>query len=153
MRLASLVLAFSLGLPALVATGCGGSGKQVQAPAASLYDRLGQKPAIEVVVDKFLANVVADTRINAFFAHLDQAGVAKLRGHLIDQVCQATGGPCTYGGKTMRETHAGMGITEEQFGALVEDLSKALDEAGARPADRDELLGALAGMKPDIVGL
>lgn len=150
MRLASLALCAALALP--FAAACGGH-KEVKAPTMSLYDRLGQKPAIEVVVDKFLANVVADTRINTFFAHLDQAGVARLRGLLIDQVCQATGGPCTYGGKTMRETHTGMGITDEQFGALVEDLSKALDEAGAKPADRDELLGALGGMKGDIVGL
>lgn len=148
MRIVGLALAFAL---ALGGTACGGK-KDVKQPTTSLYDRLGQQPAIEVVIDKFLANVVADTRINAKFAHLDADGVAHLRGSLIDQVCQATGGPCEYKGKSMLEAHTGMNVTEDEFTALVEDLVKALDEAGAKPADRDELIGALGGMKGDIVG-
>ena len=143
----ALALAFAIG-----GTACGGKKDVKQPAAASLYDRLGQKPAIEVVIDKFLANVTADGRINARFAHLDADGVAHLRQMLIDQVCAATGGPCTYTGKTMKESHAGMNISDEEFTALVEDLIHALDEAGAKPEDRDELIGALGGMKGDIVG-
>ncbi len=151
MRIVGLALALALAVPALVgSTGCGGK-KDVKAPTVTLYDRLGQKPAIEAVTDKFLANVVADSRINAAFAHLDADGVAHLRAMLIDQICEATGGPCKYTGKSMREAHAGMGVNETQFNALVEDLIKALDEVGAEPADRDELIGALGGMKGDIV--
>lgn len=152
MRIVGLALALALAVPAVVgSTGCGGK-KAVNAPTVTLYDRLGQRPVIEAVTDKFLANVLADTRINASFAHLDADGVAHLRTMLVDQLCKATGGPCTYTGKSMKEAHAGMGITEVQFNALVEDLTKALDEAGARAADRDELLGAIGGMKGDIVG-
>jgi hemoglobin len=150
MRIAGLALALALALGA-----CGGGKKEdvkEPTPAASLYDRLGQTPAIEVVIDKFLANVVADARINARFAHMDGPMVAHLRQMLIDQVCQATGGPCEYKGKTMLESHAGMNITEDEFNALVEDLSKALDDSGVKAEDRDELLGALGGMKGDIVG-
>jgi len=153
MRIVGLALALALAAPSLVgSTGCGGGKKPVAAPTVTLYDRLGQKPAIEVVTDKFLANVVADSRINAAFAHLDADGVAHLRGMLVDQICAATGGPCTYTGKSMKEAHAGMGITADQFDALVEDLRQALDEAGVQPADRDALLGALGGMHGDIVG-
>lgn len=150
MRIVGLALALAL---ALGGTACGGKKAEPQEPTvtASLYDRLGQKAAIEVVVDKFLANVVADSRINASFAHLDADGVAKFRGHLIDQICQATGGPCTYTGKSMKEAHAGMGLNDGHFDALVEDLIKALDEAGVKEADKQELLGALGGMRGDIV--
>jgi hemoglobin len=153
MRIAGLALAFALALPFTVGA-CGGGKKDTQepAPAASLYVRLGEKPAIETVIDKFLANVVADGRINAKFAHLDAEGVQRLRTNLVDQVCQATGGPCEYKGKSMLESHTGMNVTEDEFNALVEDLIKALDEAGAKPADRDELIGALGSMKGDIVG-
>ena len=153
MRIVGLALALALAVPTLAgSTGCGGK-KDVKAPTVTLYDRLGQKPAIEVVTDKFLANVVADGRINASFAHLDADGVAHLRTMLVDQICAATGGPCEYKGKSMKEAHTGMGITEDQFNALVEDLVHALDEAGVQPADRDALIGALGGMKGDIVGL
>jgi len=156
MRSAGLALALVLGLAA-----CGGKGKDTTTPpagggdttttTATLYTRLGEKPAIEAVIDKFLANVVADARINARFSHLDGAGVAKLRGHLIDQVCNATGGPCQYTGKDMVTVHTGMNITEDEFNALVDDLVKALDELGVKEAEKTELLTALGGMKGDIV--
>jgi hemoglobin len=112
----------------------------------SLYDRLGGKDAIAGVVDKFLANVVADNRINAMFANADPAN---LKTKLVDQICEATGGPCKYTGKTMKDAHAGMKITEADFNALVEDLVKALE--GVPEKEQTELLSALAAMKPDIV--
>jgi hemoglobin len=154
MRIVALGLALALGVPSVaLTTACGGGKKtEIKAPTLSLYDRLGQKPAIEAVIDLFLANVVADTRINAAFAHLDADGVAHLRAMLIDQVCSATGGPCEYKGKSMLEVHTGMNITDDQFTAMVEDLVKALTDAKVQQAEQDELLGALGGMKGDIVG-
>jgi hemoglobin len=123
--------------------------KKEAAPAKkSLYDRLGGKDAIKAVVDEFVANVVADKRINKFFAKAD---AAKLKGHLVDQVCMATGGPCKYTGKDMKTAHKGMGVKDADFTALVEDLVKALDKFKVPKAEKDELLGALGGMKGDIV--
>ena len=125
--------------------------EEKKAPAQRpLYDRLGGKDAITAVVKEFLGNVVADKRINKFFAKAD---AAKLQGLLVDQVCQATGGPCKYSGKDMRSAHAGMKIKEADFTALVEDLVKALDKFKVPKKEKDELLGALGGMKPDIVGV
>ena len=114
----------------------------------SLYDRLGQKKAITAVVDQFVANVVADTRINAFFA---KANAVKLKKNLVDQICQASGGPCKYTGKSMKEAHKGMGISSADFNALVEDLVKALDKFKVGDKEKNDLLGALGPMKGDIV--
>lgn len=123
--------------------------EEKKAPAAkSLYDRLGGKDAITAVVKEFLANVVADKRINSFFKNAD---AAKLQGLLVDQVCEATGGPCKYKGKDMKTAHTGMKIKEADFTALVEDLVKALDKFKVPKKEKDELLGALGGMKGDIV--
>ncbi len=119
-------------------------------PVASLFERLGGLPAITAVVDDFVNNVAADARINTFFANTD---AAKLKALLTDQVCAATGGPCTYGGKDMRTVHTGMKITEADFNALVEDLVISLDKFKVGQTEKDELLGALGGMKGDIVGL
>lgn len=159
MRLSALTLALGLTLTACggaaapaATTPANGTPAAAPAPAASLYERLGGTPAIAVVIDGFLANVVADARINKFFAGLDAAAVAKLRGHLIDQVCGATGGACPYTGRSMKESHAGMNLTDAHFAAIVEDLVAALDAAGVKPADRDELVGVLGGLKGDIVG-
>jgi hemoglobin len=121
---------------------------QITPSGKSLYDRLGGKPAITAVVDQFLANVAADSRINGRFATTD---IPKLKGHLVDQVCMASGGPCIYKGRDMKTTHAGMKITNGDFGALVEDLVAALDKFKVPPQEKGELLGLLGPMKKDIV--
>jgi hemoglobin len=118
------------------------------ASTTSLYDRLGGKPAITAVVDQFVANVAADSRINARFATTD---IPKLKGHLVDQVCGATGGPCTYKGRDMKTTHAGMRITNDDFNALVQDLIAALDTFKVPLKEKNELLSLLGQMKKDIV--
>jgi hemoglobin len=115
---------------------------------ASLYDRLGGKPAIEAVIGQFLQNVVADDRINAFFANVD---AADLQAKLVDQICEASGGPCTYTGRDMAKTHKGLGITDGHFNSLVEDLVAALDQFNVPEREKNELLGARGPMKGDIV--
>jgi hemoglobin len=117
---------------------------------ASLYQRLGGQPAITAVVDDFVANVAADNRINRFFAHTD---IPHLKKELVDQICQATGGPCVYTGKTMRVAHAGMRITDADFNALVGDLVKSLNKFNVPAQEQQELLGALGPLKPEIVGV
>lgn len=119
----------------------------------SLYDRLGGKKAITAVVDEFVARVAADSRINAFFAATagDKARLEKFKGNLVDQICQASGGPCTYKGKDMKSAHMGMGTSSADFDALVEDLVGALDKFKVGAHEKEQLLGALGPMKADIV--
>ena len=114
----------------------------------TLYDRLGGKDAITAVVNEFVANVAADARINEFFKNADING---LKTKLVDQICEAAKGPCKYTGKNMKDAHAGMGVKEEHFNALVEDLVKALDKFKVGDKEKGELLAALGGMKDDIV--
>lgn len=115
---------------------------------SSLYDRLGGKDAITAVIDDFVAGCAGDSRINAKFAKTD---VPRLKTMLVDQVCEAAGGPCTYTGREMKETHRGMGVTTGEFDALVEDLVATLDRFNVPSAEQEELLGLLGPMKPDIV--
>jgi hemoglobin len=119
----------------------------------SLYERLGGKKAITKVVDEFVGRVAMDARINHYFAQTaaDPARMKKFKLNLVYQICQASGGPCRYTGKSMKDAHAGMGITSADFNALVEDLSGALDKFKVKDKEKNELLGALAPMKSDIV--
>ena len=82
---------------------------------ASLYERLGGLDAITAVVDAFVGRCAGDDRINGKFERTD---VPRLKKMLVDQVCEATGGPCTYNGRGMPETHDGMGVTAGEFDAL-----------------------------------
>ena len=114
----------------------------------SLYERLGGIDAIRAVVDDFVANVAADKRINGFFAHTD---IDRLKHNLVDQICQGTGGPCTYTGRSMRDAHAGMGVRNRDFNALVADLGKTLKKFKVPKRETNELVAILAPMKKDIV--
>lgn len=118
-------------------------------PQKSLYDRLGGKPAIQAVVDDFIGNVAADSRINGFFANTN---IPRLNSMLVNQICEATGGPCRYTGRDMKTAHAGMGVTDAHFNALVENLVKSLNKFNVPEKEKNELLAALASMKGDIVG-
>lgn len=125
-----------------------------QMAGRTLYSRLGGKKAITAVVDEFVNNCANDSRINKFFADTakDPARLAKFKGNLVDQICMVSGGPCKYRGKDMKTAHKGMGITDADFNSLVEDLVKALDKFHVGAAEKNELLGALGGMKGQIVG-
>lgn len=120
------------------------------APAPkTLYERLGGGGAIKLVVDTFITHVAGDKRINKFFAH---ANVPHLKQMLVEQISAATGGPVKYTGKDMKTAHHGMKIGDKDFGALVEDLQKALNDYKVPEPEQKELIGALGGMKGDIVG-
>jgi len=149
----SLSLLFLSGLLAACAT---------TAPPPSLYQRLsvkdgtgtlrGGRDAIALVVDDFVANVVADSRTKARFSGLQPAQVAQLKSRLSDQICEAAGGPCGYYGGTMKDVHKGMKITEAEWTATVEALVKSMDKYKIGPKEKEEVLAALGPMKKDIVG-
>ena len=116
--------------------------------ARSLYERLGGINAITAVVENFRDRVAKDDRINQKFAKTDLVRLTKM---LIDQVCEATGGPCQYTGRSMKDAHAGMGVTTGEFGALVDDLVATLNQFKVGQAEQDELLAVLGPLKTEIV--
>jgi len=138
-----------IGILAITAIGCvvtqTGAGQET---TKTLYDRLGGKAAITAVVDQFVTNVADDKRINARFSTTD---IPRLKKNLADQVCMASGGPCTYSGRDMTTTHAGMKITTADFNALVEDLVASLNKFKVSETEKKDLLGILGPMKKDIV--
>jgi hemoglobin len=114
----------------------------------SLYQRLGGSGAIVAVVDDFVARCAGDARINQKFARTD---VPRLKQMLVDQVTTATGGPASYSGRNMQETHEGMGVTAGEFDALVGDLVATLDRFSVPASEQQELLGILGGLRGEIV--
>jgi len=115
---------------------------------SSLYERLGGINAITAVVENFRDRVAGDTRINQKFAQTD---LGRLRKMLIDQVCEAAGGPCRYTGRSMKDAHKGMKVTSGEFDALVQDLVATLNQFKVGKKEQDEVLGVLGPLKTDIV--
>jgi hemoglobin len=114
----------------------------------TLFDRLGGSDAIKAVIDDFVGRCAADSRINQKFARTD---VPRLKAMLVEQVTAATGGPGTYTGRSMAETHDGMGVTAGEFDALVGDLVATLDQFSVPRTEQSELLGILGSLRSDIV--
>jgi hemoglobin len=119
------------------------------APATkSLFDRLGGLPAITAVVEEFVGRTTTDDRIKERFFNTDATNLKKL---LVEFVCVATGGPCKYSGRSMEDSHAGMDLVDDEFGALVEDLVAALDKFKVPEKEKGELLTIAGSLKADIV--
>ena len=144
-------------LAVLALVGCGSSPKPTPPPKVAvtaapaektLFERLGGQPAITAVVHEFLVRTTADPRVQERFFNTDAALLEKL---LVEMVCAASGGPCTYSGRDMETTHAGMEVTDEEFTALVESLVGALDKFQVPEREKGELLGAIGPLKPQIV--
>ena len=114
----------------------------------SLYDRLGGLDAINAAVDSWVVRVAGDDRINRKFQRTD---IPRLKKEVIDQLCEATGGPCTYTGRSMRETHAGMKTTAGEFEVAMQHLGATLDEFNVPKTEQDELVDLLMPMRGDIV--
>jgi hemoglobin len=130
-----------------------------QAPAAeqaapSLYDRLGGAYAIATVVDDFIERLLVNPTLNANPAirqARDRVPKAGLKFHVTTLVCQVTGGPCQYVGRSMKAAHAHLNIGEKEWDAMVADFKVTLNKFGVPAAEQQQLITIVAGTKPDIV--
>ena len=114
----------------------------------SIYDRLGGLDMINALTESWVARVGGDDRANGKFARTD---IPRLMKEVTDQLCEATGGPCTYTGRSMAETHRGMQTTAGEFDVVMQHLDAALDELNVPGAEQAELVGLLMPMRDDIV--
>lgn len=143
-----LRLAFPFLLVLLLASS---SVQPLAAQEKSLYDRLGGYNAIAAVVDEFIGRLVSDKRFERFFVGHSKDSQKRIRQHIVDQLCMASGGPCAYTGRTMKDSHEGLNITEDDWKAAVDHLVATLDKFKVGKREKDDLLGAVSKFKPDIV--
>src|SRR5437899_8307962 len=121
-------------------------------PTPSLYRRVGGREGIAGVVDGFVTNALADPRTGPAFKSLPATKVGPLKSNIADFICENTGGPCSYVGRTMKESHKGLGLAREDFDACNAALAKALDTNGVKAADKEQLMKLVQSLMPDIVG-
>jgi hemoglobin len=117
----------------------------------SLYKRLGGYDALAAVTDDFVGRLVSDKQLTRFFNGVSNDSRKRIRQLVLDQLCAATGGPCIYIGRSMRTTHEGLGITEDDWNISVKLLGQTLDKFKVPKAEQDELAKLLTTLRPDIV--
>jgi hemoglobin len=122
-----------------------------QAMEKSLYERLGGYDAIAAVVNELATRLVTDRKLGVYFKGLSNDSKRRLIAHLTDFVCSATGGPCIYTGRDMKTSHEGLGITEKDWDRFVKITKEVLDKFKVPAREQEELLQAIASLKPVIV--
>src|SRR2546427_11352173 len=125
-----------------------------QSADTSLYARLGGVYAIATVVDNFIDRLLvndllnANPRIKEARARVPRAG---LKFHVTTLVCQVTGGPCKYVGRSMKQAHAYLNIIEPQWQAMLADFRVTLNTFKVPAREQGELIAIVESTKRDIV--
>ena len=114
----------------------------------SVYQAWGGKPGIRAVMEDFVPRLEADPRIGRFFR---KEGRERLITQLTEQLCQESGGPCTYQGAPMGPVHRGMDISKGDFNALVAVLQQSMDAKGIPFSAQNGMLARLAPMHREII--
>lgn len=117
----------------------------------TLYERLGKYDALAAVMDDFLGRLAKDPKFSRFFAPLKDEDIKRVRQLAVDQLCQATGGPCYYVGRDMKTSHEKLHITEEEWNLSVDHLVATLNKFKVPGREKSEVLAAVSGLKKDIV--
>jgi len=122
-----------------------------------LWERLGGEPMVTLMVDDFVSRVSKNANVN--FSRKGEAKewpgtpveVTALKKQLVQWISSVTGGPLKYTGKSIKDAHIGMKVTNGQFTALVLDLKASLDLCKVNQAEQEELLSIVSGFRKDIV--
>ena len=117
----------------------------------SLYERVGGYNALAAVVDDFIVRLVSDKQFEKFFIGQSTDSKKRIRQHILDQFCAATGGPCVYTGREMKTSHAGLGITNAEWDAAAKHLVASLDKFKVPEKEKGEILAFVTSLKKDIV--
>ena len=120
----------------------------------SLYDRLGGIYNIATVIDDFIDRIMVDERLNAN-PRVDEAhhrvSPPGFKYLVTEMLCDAGGGPQTYSGRTMGDSHRHLMITEEEWEAFMDDLQQTLDKFEVPQPEQDEVKAIVESTKEAIV--
>jgi hemoglobin len=125
-----------------------------QVPQPSLYQRLGGSYSIATVVDDFIERLLVNATLNANPA-INEARTrvpkAGLKFHVTALVCEVSGGPCKYAGRTMKESHRHLNISQVEWDAMVADFKASLDRFKVPQREQQELIAIVGSTRNDIV--
>ncbi|MGH7775072.1 MAG: group I truncated hemoglobin [Candidatus Binatia bacterium] len=138
-------------LTLVLVVSCSAASIAQEKPQQSLYKRLGGYDAIAAVVDDFLGRAANDKQLSRFLVGLSTESKKRLRQLIVDQFCEATGGPCIYTGRSTKAAHAGLGITESDWQITVKYLSAILDQYKVPQKEKNDFLALASTLKADIV--
>jgi truncated hemoglobin YjbI len=127
--------------------------RQPESMAESLYRRLGRYDVIAAVADDFLAWGWTDKQLSRFFTGHSEGSFKELRQHLVNLLCELTGGSCVYTGRDMKSSHKGLRITESDWKIADDLFVAALKKHKVGIQEQLEFMQIIRGMKSQIIEL
>ena len=148
MKNTRLCLALSLSITAAGLLLSGAALAQMAPNDDQLYQAFGEKAGLVLLMDDFMARLLADPRTGPHFKPANQQHVKE---QLVEQLCALGGGPCKYKGADMKSAHANLDIKKSDFNALVEVLQQSMDARGIAFRTQNRMLALLAPMHRDTI--
>jgi hemoglobin len=130
------------------------SAQDEAAPQPSLYERLGGVYSIATVVDEFIERLLVNDILNAnpaIKSSRDTTPKAGLKFRVTALVCQLSGGPEVYNGRSMAEAHAHLNISNAEWDEMVRVFVATLNDFKVPEKEQGELLALVGPAKADIV--
>jgi hemoglobin len=129
---------------------------RAQQPGAqkTLYERLGGLKGITMVSDDFINRLVVNKTLNknpAIDAGRKNSPPPYLKFQVSQLVCEVSGGPCKYTGKSMKEAHAHLNISEKEWEIMAAEFKKSLNKFKVPAAKQKDLFEIVGKTKADIV--
>ncbi len=116
---------------------------------STLYERLGGEQAIAAVITEFYNRMVQDDRVNHHFIGVN---IEVLRRNQITYfMSYALGGYPQYEGSTLRQAHAGLNITSEEYEIAIKHLNSALRKFNVGLSEIAKIEAFLRSVKPHII--
>jgi len=121
------------------------------ATATSLYERLGGYDALAAAVDDLLPRLQGDPQLGVYWRGQNDHTKKRGRQQLLDFLVSVLGGPAIYTGLDMKAAHQGLRISNSDWTVMEGHVLAVLDKLNVQGREREEFLGAAAGLKGDIV--
>ena len=124
----------------------------MQATAApTLHQRLGGYDVIAAFTDQWLGYVLADPLLAPYFRGMSNDTKARARQLIVDFIAASTGGPTIYTGRDMKTLHTGLGISREEYEALLQHAKTTLEAVGVGDREKDDILTWMTSLEGDMV--
>jgi hemoglobin len=117
----------------------------------TLYQRLGGYDVVAAFTDQWLGLVLGDPALSPYFRGMSNDTKGRARQLIVDFIAASTGGPTIYTGRDMKTLHEGLGISREEYDALLQHAKTTLDAVGVGARERDDVLSWMASLEGDMV--
>lgn len=116
----------------------------------TLYDKYGGQDTVDALVDRFYQGVLSNDLVKHFF---DKTDMVKQKKHQASFVAAALGGPNPYNGLSIREAHKKLGVNDDHFDAIVDELTDAMDSFGVEQKDIQIVISTIECLRDDTLNL